>query len=54
MVATVKTLLGGAVGALALGREVAGHAVWWLRYQVDGTAREDTAHPTGDEPPPTD
>jgi hypothetical protein len=41
MVGTVKKLLGGAVGALALGREAAGHAAWWLRYQMDGTARED-------------
>lgn len=37
----MKKLLGGAVGALALGREAAGHAAWWLRYQMDGTARED-------------
>lgn len=37
----MKKLLGGAVGALALGREVAAHATWWLRYQMDGTARED-------------
>jgi len=41
MVATVKKLLGGAVGALELGRDAAGHAAWWLRYQVDGTVREE-------------
>ena len=34
----MKKLLGGAVGVLS-------HAGWWLRYQVDGTARDD---------PPTD
>jgi hypothetical protein len=41
MLTPVRTLLGAAGGVLSLGREVAGHAVWWLRYQVDGAARED-------------
>jgi hypothetical protein len=54
MVATVKTLLGGAVGALALGREVAGHAVWWLRYQVDGSTRDEAVHTATENPPPSD
>jgi hypothetical protein len=41
MVDPVKTLLGGAVGVLRAGLGLAGHAAWWLRYQVDGTARGD-------------
>jgi hypothetical protein len=36
----VKTLLGGAVVVLGTAREVASHAAWWLRYQVEGTAHE--------------
>jgi len=39
----MKKLLGGAVGVLS-------HAAWWVRYQVDGTAREDPADPS----PPDD
>ena len=35
-----KTLLGGAVVVLVTAREVASHAGWWLRYQVEGTARD--------------
>ena len=38
MVGPVKKLLGGAVGVLT-------HAAWWLRYQVDGTARDDPVDP---------
>jgi hypothetical protein len=34
----MKKLLGGAVGVLS-------HAAWWVRYQVDGTARQDDADP---------
>jgi hypothetical protein len=41
MVNPVKTLLGAAGGVLALGRDVVGHVHWWLRYQVDGEARDD-------------
>ena len=37
----VKTLVAAAVGGLALAREVVGHAGWYLRYQVNGTTRED-------------
>jgi len=40
-----KTLLGGAVVVLRTAREAAGHASWWLRYQVEGTTHE------GDEAP---
>jgi hypothetical protein len=36
-----KTLLGGAVVVLSTARDLAGHAAWWLRYQVEGTARDD-------------
>jgi hypothetical protein len=39
----VKTLLGVAGGVLAFGRDVAGHVGWWLRYQVDGAARDEAA-----------
>jgi hypothetical protein len=41
MVGAVKKLLGGAVGVLS-------HAAWWLRYQVDGTARHDPPPPPGE------
>jgi hypothetical protein len=41
MVNPVKTLLGAAGGVLALARDVTVHAAWWLRYQVDGVARDD-------------
>ena len=41
----VKTLLGGAVVVLGTARDVASHAAWWVRYQVEGTTHE------GDEPP---
>ena len=34
----MRKLLGGAVGVLS-------HAAWWVRYQVDGTVREDDAEP---------
>ena len=44
MVDPVKKLLGGAVGVLI-------HAAWWLRYQVDGTARDD---PPADPSPADD
>ena len=40
----VKKLLGGAVGVLA-------HTAWWLRYQVDGTARDDPTDPPGPKGP---
>jgi len=36
-----KTLLGGAVVVLSTARDLAGHAAWWVRYQVEGTARDD-------------
>jgi hypothetical protein len=41
MVDPVKTLLGVAGGVLRFGRDVAGHVGWWLRYQVDGAARDE-------------
>ena len=37
---TTKKLVGGTLGALAVARQVARHAVWYLRYHVDGTTRE--------------
>lgn len=40
-----KTLLGGAVVVLKTARDAAGHVGWWLRYQVEGTAREDEDAP---------
>ncbi len=42
MVGLAKKLLGGAVGVLVVVRDVAQHAAWYVRYQVDGTAREET------------
>ena len=36
-----KTLLGGAVVVLRTARDLAGHAAWWLCYQVEGTAHDD-------------
>jgi hypothetical protein len=44
MVGAMKKLLGGAVGVLS-------HAAWWVRYQVDGTAREDDADTPGPKDP---
>ena len=41
MVGVGKKLLGGAVGVIAVVRDVARHAAWYVRYQVDGTAREE-------------
>jgi hypothetical protein len=37
---TTKKLVGGTLGALAVARQVARHAVWYVRYHVDGTTRE--------------
>ena len=42
----VKTLLGGAVVVLGTARDVASHAAWWLRYQLEGTAHEGEDAPT--------
>ncbi len=41
-----KNLLGAAVVVLKTARDATGHVAWWLRYQVEGTARED------EDPPP--
>jgi hypothetical protein len=41
----VKTLLGGAVVVLGTARDVASHAAWWVRYQVEGTAHDDEDAP---------
>ncbi|MGI8845153.1 MAG: hypothetical protein ACR2HC_03095 [Thermoleophilaceae bacterium] len=46
MVGTLKKLLGGAAGVLAAGGDVVGHARWWLRYQMDGTARDEPGEPS--------
>ena len=41
-----KTLLSGAVGAVALARDLARHASWYVRYQLDGTTHdEEPPHP---------
>jgi hypothetical protein len=42
----MKKLFGGAVGVLAGGGQVLSHAAWWLRYQMDGTARTDHTRPS--------
>jgi len=40
----MKKLLGGAVDVLT-------HVAWWVRYQVDGTARDDPSdRPAAEEP----
>jgi hypothetical protein len=44
-----KKLLGGAVGVLSLTVEVVRHAAWYVRYQVDGTPREEKQ--AGETPP---
>jgi hypothetical protein len=49
MVGLGKKLLGGAVGVLTVARDVARHAVWYVRYQVDGTARDDDAGERGSD-----
>ena len=41
----LKTLMAAGVGGLAVVREVLSHAGWYVRYQVNGTTRED------DDPP---
>jgi hypothetical protein len=41
MMGLAKKLLGGAVGVAAVARDVARHAVWYVRYQVDGTTHDD-------------
>ena len=41
MVGVGKKLLGGAVGVMTVVRDIARHAAWYVRYQVDGTAREE-------------
>jgi len=35
-----KTLLSGAVGVVAAGRDAVDHAVWWVSYQVGGTTHD--------------
>ncbi len=47
-----KKLLGGAVGVLAVARDVIRHATWYLRYQVDGTPREEDRPGDGGPPEP--
>ena len=47
-----KTLLGGAVVVLVTAREVASHAGWWLRYQVEGTAHDGDDTPAAPKRPP--
>jgi hypothetical protein len=34
-------LLGGAANVLAVARDVVRHAAWYVRYQVDGTPRDE-------------
>jgi hypothetical protein len=36
-----KKLLGAAVGVLSLTVDVVRHAAWYVRYQVDGSPREE-------------
>ena len=50
MLTMAKKLLGGAVGVLAVARDVARHATWYLRYQVSGTPRKENK--PGRERPP--
>ncbi len=45
MMRAAKKLVGGAVGALSVARDVAVHAAWYVRYQVDGTARDEENSP---------
>jgi hypothetical protein len=49
-----KTLLGGAVVVLNAARDMGGHAAWWLRYQVEGTARDDEHAPPAPKRSSTD
>jgi len=41
----VKTLVAAAVEAVEVAREAVAHAGWYLRYQVNGTTREDDETP---------
>ena len=44
-----KTLLSGAVGAVGLARDLARHASWYVRYQLDGTTHEDESTQSGEQ-----
>jgi hypothetical protein len=44
---TTKKLVGGTLGVLAVAGQIARHALWYVRYHVDGTTRE--ADPRGPE-----
>ena len=41
-------LLGGAQDAIGVVGGVARHVIWYLSYQIDGTARDDAAAPRAD------
>ncbi len=45
-----KTLLSGAAGLVAAASDAAGHAAWWVSYQVRGTTHDDD-HPVPDPDP---
>jgi len=36
-----KKLVGGAVGVLGAAGSAVGHVAWYIRYQADGTARDE-------------
>jgi hypothetical protein len=40
VVAMVRRLLGGAMGALTLAADVARHVAWYVGYQVNGRPRD--------------
>lgn len=48
MMGSVKKLLGAAVVVLSAGSGLADHAHWWLRYQMDGSVRQDPAAEASD------
>jgi hypothetical protein len=37
-----RRVIGGAVEAAAVAAVVARHVIWYLSYQMDGTARDDS------------
>jgi len=41
LLAMGRKLLGGAQEAIGIADAVARHVIWYLSYQIDGTARDD-------------
>ena len=40
-----RRMLGGALGAVGAAAEIARHVIWYVSYQLDGTAHDDASAP---------